>query len=253
MPEVPNSLEATIIQAKEATRLALEEGLGRIQVELVIPEIALSAQTIALEFTSLLDSYGEGLKVLFPDSGAAALARRDWGETPFKISDLGSRFTPVEMKITPEDEAFLVVCPSSIEVQSVAKLCDLAGDRPVVILIPQLEDVSIVGIGYTARQLRDNFLSTLQSSYYIRPLDGAVVLRAYPELWQVWLEKEDGYELIAQESQKPMGEALELMIARATGQIAPENPENKEIDKSPKPKKPGLLANMQRFLRALNQ
>lgn len=246
MLQVPTSLEETLEQAKQATQLALEEGCGRVQVELLIPEIALQAQDLALEFTSILAEYGEGLRVLFPDTGAAALARRDWGDIPFKVTDLGSRFTPVEMKISPDDRAFLVVCPSAVEVNSVEKLCNLAENRPVVLLIPQLEDVSIVGIGYAARQLRERFLSTLESAYYFRPLEGAVVLRSYPSLWQVWLEKEDGYEAIAEQAEKPMGEALEMLLERATGQ-------GDETADAPKPKKSGFLSNMQKFLRALNQ
>jgi hypothetical protein len=249
MLQVPQSLEEAVAQAKVATQTALEAGCGRVQIELVIPEIALQAQSLALEFTALFEQYGTGLKVLFPDSGAAALACRDWGETAFKVSDLGSRFTPVEMKISAEDEIFLVVSPSAVEVNTVEKLCNLAGDRPVVLLIPQLEDVSIVGIGYTARQLRERFLSTLESAYYLRPLEGAVVLRSYPSLWQVWLEKEGGYTLIAEDSQKPMGEALAQLIDKAI-ETSQTDSENREVSK---PKKAGLLSNMQSFLRALTQ
>jgi hypothetical protein len=246
MSQVPSSLEAAITEAKIATQKALEDGLRRIQVELLIPEIALQAQALALQFAELLAEYGSGLKVIFPDTGAAALARRDWGETTFNVTDLGSRFTSVEAKVSPEDKAFLVVCPSSMEVQSVEKLCELARERPVILLIPQLEDVSIVGIGYAARQLRARFLSTLVSCYYFRPLEGAVVLKSYPGLWQVWLEKEENYELIAEESQKPMGETLDLLIAGKSSQ-------NNELEATPKPKSPGLLTNLQRFLKALSQ
>ncbi|AFY78394.1 protein of unknown function (DUF1995) [Pleurocapsa sp. PCC 7327] len=249
MPQVPSTLEEAVEQAKEATKVALEAGCERIQVELVVPEIALQAQSLALEFTSLLEDYGSGLRVLFPDTGAAALARRDWGETVFQVSDLGSRFIPVDMKISEEDTAFLVVSPSAIEVNSVEKLCNLAGDRPVVLLIPQLEDVSVVGIGLAARQLRERFLSTLESSYYFRPLEGAVVLRSYPSLWQVWLGGEEDYQLIAEEPQKPTGERLDLLIAGAVTGNSDEN----ESTQAPKPKKPGLLTNMQRFFRALSQ
>jgi hypothetical protein len=244
---VPQTLEDAITQAKQATKAALEAGYGRLQIELVIPEIALQAQSLALQFTVLFEEYGLRLKVLFPDTGAAALARRDWGETPFKVTDLGSRFTPVEMKVTPDDRAFLVVCPSSVEVKSVETLCEIAGDRPVVLLIPQLEDISVVGIGYAARQLRERFLSTLESAYYFRPLENGVVLRSFPEQWQVWLEKETGYELIAEESTKPIGEALDLIIAQAI------NPVGEGTTEASKPKKPGLLTNVQRFLKALSQ
>lgn len=244
MLTVPSSLAETIAQAKQATQLALEAAISPLMVELVIPEIALQAQSLALEFIPLFADYGPSFKVLFPDTGAAALARRDWGETEFKVSDLGSRNTPIEMKISPEDSAFLVVCPSAVEVQSVEKLCTMAAGRPVVLLIPQLEDVSIVGIGYAARQLRDRFLSTLESCYYIRPLESAVILRSYPSLWQVWSEQEgSGYELIAEVPEKPLGDALESLLNQRTAA----DPE------TPKPKKAGLLGSMQRFLKALNQ
>ncbi|MBR8826609.1 MAG: DUF1995 family protein [Gomphosphaeria aponina SAG 52.96 = DSM 107014] len=246
MVTVPTSLEETLAQAKTATLGALNDGYKRVQVELVIPEIALKAMNIAWEFTPLFQEYGSGLKVLFPDTGAAALARREWGEILFKISDLGSSRTPVEMKVNDEDRAFLVVCPSAVEVGQVEKLCNIAGERPVVLLIPQLEDVSIVGIGYAARELRKRFLSTLESCYYFRPLEGAVVLRSYPSLWQVWLEKEDEYELRAEESEKPMGEALERILNKQSSS-------KEEGNVGPTPKKTSLLGNLQKFLRALSQ
>ena len=235
MSNVPQTVEDAIAQAKLATQAALDDGYRRLQVELIVPEIALQAQAIALEFSSL---FGANLTIIFPDTGAAALARRDWGETPFKISDLGSSRTSIERKISPEDQAFLLACPSSVEVEQVEKLCNLAGDRPVVLLIPQLENVSIVGIGYAARQLRERFISTLESCYYFKPLDGAVVLRSYPSPWQVWVEN-DGYELVAEEPQKPMGDQLDQILAKANNQ---EQPLNR-----------GFLASLQQFLRALSQ
>ncbi|MEM8780642.1 MAG: DUF1995 family protein [Cyanobacteria bacterium P01_G01_bin.49] len=246
MLEVPNSLEQVVSQAKEAAKLALKDGVGRICLEIVIPEIELQAQSLALEFISLFEGQESGLKVIFPDTGAAALARRDWGETTFRVTDLGSRITTVENKVSEADEAFLVVSPSSVEVGTVEKLCNLADHRPVILLIPQLEDVSIVGIGYAARQLRERFISTLDSVYYFRPLDGAVVLRSYPSAWLVYLEKEEGYELITEEPQKPIGEALENIILKATKG----NEENRDF---PQLKKSGMFANMKRFLRALSQ
>ncbi len=245
---LPKSFEETIVQAKEATLAALNDGIERVQVELVFPEIALKAENLALEFTSIFANYGSGLKVLFPDTGAAALARRNWGEVPFGITDIGTSRTPVEMKISDADEVFLVVCPSSVEVSQVEKLCNLANGRPVVLLIPQLEDVSIVGIGYAARQLRERFINTLYSCYYMRPLEGAILYRCHPSNWQVWLENnEEDYKLIAQEKHKPVGEYLDRIIAQA---IEP-NPENKQSQKNIK--KPGLMTNLQRFLNALSQ
>ncbi len=248
MAELPKTLEEAIAQAKEATQSALNDGRTRLQVELVFPEIALQAQSIAQQFIPLFEAYGSGLKVLFPDTGAAALARRDWGEVPFKISDVGTSRSPVESRIQPEDEAFLIVSPTAVEVAQVEALCNLAGDRPCVLLNPQLEDISIVGIGLAARKVRDRFLSTLESCYYLRPLDQAAIIRSYPGLWQVWLEIDDEYQLIAEEPQRPAGEALEQLLLKASG--------SSEAGETAPPavvKKPGFLTNLQRFLNALSR
>ncbi|MGK7946625.1 MAG: DUF1995 family protein [Microcystaceae cyanobacterium] len=247
MSDFPDSLEDIVVQAKAATQVALESGIKLLQIELVVPEIALQAQSLAQQFIPLLEEYGSGLKVLFPDTGAAALARRDWGDTSFTVSDMGSRNTPIEYKIADEDTAFLVVCPSAVEVQSVEKLSQLAGDRPVVLLIPQLEDVSIVGIGYAARQLRERFISQIETAYYFRVLDGAAVMRSYPNVWQVWLEKEDEqYELIAEEPNKPIGEALEILINKALGNTTDDSTVITQ-------KQGGLFSEIGRFLKALSK
>jgi hypothetical protein len=249
MAELPKTLEEAIAQAKEATQSALNDGRTRLQVELVFPEIALQAQSIAQQFIPLFEEYGSGLKVLFPDTGAAALARRDWGEVPFKISDVGTSRSPIENKIQAEDKAFLLVAPSAVEVAQVEILCNLVGDRPCILLNPQLEDISIVGIGMAARKLRERFLSTIEPCYYLRPIDPAAILRSYPGLWQVWLEIDDEYQLIAEEPQRPAGDALEQILAKAMG-----SSETSEGETTPSPvKKPGLLTNLQRFLNALSR
>ena len=243
---VPRSLAEAIEQAKSATEAAIASGSGRWLIEIVVPEIALEAQSLTWEFAQLFEHLGSGLKVLFCDTGAAALARRDWGETHFRINDLGSRFTPVSEKVSPEDEAYLVIAPSAVEVKFVEELCNLAGDRPVFLLIPQLEDVSIVGIGYAARQLRERFLSTLQSCYYFRPLQGAAVLKTFDTNWQVWLEKDNDYELIAEKQQKPIGEALERLL------LSQDNESQSEANKV-SVRKADILSGVKRFLKALNQ
>lgn len=244
MNTFPQNLDEAVEQAKVATKSAIADGYRRIQVELVVAEIALKAQLLALEFAELFEEYGAGVKVMFPDTGAAMLARRDWGDKPFQVTDMGSRFTSVETQVSPEDKLFIVVAPSAVEVGSAEKLCNLAGDRPVIFLIPQLEDVSVVGIGYAARQIRERFISTIYTSYYFRLLEGAAILRAHPAQWQVWLDKETGYELVKELNNKPMGEDLELLLSKLT---------RTEDGTASKPQKAGFLSNLQSFLRALSQ
>lgn len=247
MNTFPQTLDAAVEQAKVATQAAIADGYNRLQVELVVPEIALQSQALALEFASIFEEYGSRLKIMFPDTGAAALAKRDWGDKPFEVTDMGSRFTPIETQIAPEDEVFLVACPSSVEVERAEKLANLAGDRPVIFLIPQLEDVSVVGIGYAARQLRERFISTIYSGYYLRPIQGAAILKCHPSPWQIWLETEGEYELGMELSSKPMGEDLDRLLLKLTNQ------EGENSDGTTPRKKASFLSNLQQFLKALSQ
>lgn len=254
MMEFPTTLETSIEQAKQSTLMALEAGSNRLQIELKIPEIALQAEKIAKQFADLFaDDYGSGLKVLFPDTGAAALARRNWPDVAFQINDLGSRNTPIERKVASEDQLFLVVSPSAVEVQKVETLCNLAGDRPVILLIPQLEDVATVGIGYAARQLRERFLSTLDSCFYLQPLEEAAILKRYPSGWQLWLEKEDNtYEFFCEEPQKPVGDDLDRLLRKAAGEDV-SSEEQAILTPKKSAQKQGIFTSLQRFLKALSQ
>ncbi|USR92825.1 DUF1995 family protein [Phormidium yuhuli AB48] len=253
--ELPDDLEDAIAQAKAATKAALEDGYRLIQVEIVYPE--LKAQPIAETFIPVLTEMGYTLKVMFPDTGAAALARRDWGDTPFKITDVGSRRLPVTSQMEETDECYLLVEPSDVEIEQVEKLANEAGDRPVILLLPRLESVATVGIGYAARQLRERFLSKITSCYYVRPLPGGALLRIYPSPWIVWSLNEDNqYEVLTEMSYKPVGEELERLLMGE--ELEPESSEAAEADPgaSPNPSKPksrGLFAEVQRFIRALTQ
>jgi len=241
MPELPNSLEEAIAQAVEATQAAIADGYSRLQVELVFPE--LKTIPVAEQFLAGFTQFGSQLKIFFPDAGAAALARRDWGEVPFQILDIGTGRVPPEEQIQPEDEAFLFISPSAVEVNQVEKLCEVAAERPVVMLNPRLEDLAIIGIGYAGRQLRSRFLKNIESCYYLYPLEGGAVFRCYPSPWQVWQETKEEYQLIAELPKKPVGEELEQILYGKTTQSAD----------SPAPKKPGIFASMQRFLRTLSR
>jgi len=244
MVAFPNSIDEALAQAKTATTAALNDGYQRLQVEILIPE--LKVQDPAHQFIPIFEEYGPHLKVYFPDAGAAALARRDWGEIPYIVRGMSEP----KGKIEPEDEIFLFIEPSSVEVNDLEQMCSQAGDRPVVLFIPKLENITTIGIGYSARQLRERFISTFESSYYIRPLEGAALFRCYPNPWQVWLENESGYELISETPRKPVGEELEKILQTA---ISPSEDETESSGTTPQRKKPGFLTNLQRFLRALSQ
>ncbi|NJP08157.1 MAG: DUF1995 family protein [Leptolyngbyaceae cyanobacterium RU_5_1] len=241
MVDFPTTLDEAIAQARTATQAALTAGYTRLQVELLLPE--LKPMQPAQHYLPVLAEYGTGLKVFFTDAGAAALARRDWGDIPYHIQSIdiaGSRqTTSVEELVTPDDQAFLFVAPSSVEVGLVEQLCTAAGERPAILFNPRMDEVGAVGIGYAARKLRDRFLNTIEPCYYLRPLEQAALLRCYPSQWQVWFETNEGYSLIAEELEKPTLERLDQIFAQVSG-----------VQQSPAK---GLFAGLQRVLKALGQ
>ena len=240
MAELPKSIEDAIAQAGVATQAAIADGYSRLQVQLLFPELKL--MPVAVQFLPVFEQFGSQLKVFFPDAGAAALAGRDWGEVPFKIMDIGTSRLFIQRKIEAEDQAFLLIAPTAVEVVQVEQICEAAGDRPLVMLNPRLEDSGTVGIGYAARQLRDRFVSTIESCYYLHPIDEKTALfRCYPSPWEVWLEKGGDYQKIAELPQKPSGDELDHILMK----------ESQTPGATPA-KKSGLFTSLQRFLKALS-
>ncbi len=242
MSQLPTTLEDSIALAQTAALAAIADGCQRITIEIAIPE--LKSMNLARQFIEAFSDRGNTLKVLFPDTGAAALAKRNWADLNFKIDDLGSSRSPIVDKIQAEDQIFIAIEPSAVEVAQVEQLCNAAGDRPVILFLPKLEDAAIVGIGYAARQLRDRFLTTLTCAYYIKPLETAALYRCYPAQWQVWEERSDDYVLLAESPQKPVGDELDAMLM----------PSNPTPGANPTPaKSPGVFASLGRFLRTLSR
>lgn len=242
MPQLPKTLEDAIIQASEATQAALEDGHTRLKVELLFQEF--KALPAAQQFVPAFEEYGDKLKILFADAGSTALARRDWSGLPFKLVDIGTgRMASIESKVTPEDEIFFFVEPTSVEIPQLEKICEAIGEnRPFVIFAPRLEDSGVVGIGYAARQTRQRFINTIESCYYLRPIfDEAAVFRCYPGLWEVWVNKGSDYEKVAELPQKPTGDELDGIIYDAPqGESEPAPAKSKSI-----------FRGLQRFVKAL--
>ncbi len=247
MTELPKTLEDAIAQARTATLAALADGYNRLQVELLFPE--LKYMGVAQQFIPAFQDYGEKLKVMFADAGSAALARRDWTEVSYKILDIGTgRAASIQTKVQPEDEIFVFVAPTSVELPQLEKICAEIGERPHVLLNPRLEDSGTVGIGYAARQTRDRFINTIESCYYLRPIfEEAAVFRCYPGMWEVWVKTSDDYEKIAELPKKPSGDELDLILAG--GQTTTNGENGTPVSTG---KKPGVMRGLQRFFKALS-
>ena len=47
MTKLPNDINEAIVQGMEATKAALQDGYTRVQIEIVVPDIELQAQSLA--------------------------------------------------------------------------------------------------------------------------------------------------------------------------------------------------------------
>ncbi len=242
MTQLPNTLEDAIVQAQAATQAAITAGYPRLSVELLFPE--LKAMPVAQQFTQAFTQYGDGLKIFFTDAGTAAWAKQNWTETPAKFGSIdvaGQRQTStVDEQIEDGDQLYLFVAPTAVEVGAVEQICDAAGERPIILLNPRLEDIATIGIGYAGRQIRERFLATIEPAYYLRPLDDTIaVMRAYPDQWQLWLEQQGVWNMVAEERDRPDSEQIEALLMSAMG--------------TQKPKSSGLFASIGAFIKALNR
>ncbi|WP_271254233.1 DUF1995 family protein [Pseudanabaena sp. Chao 1811] len=209
---LPNNLEDTTEQAIAATYQAIADGATRILVDLRFPE--LKSMPIAYEFArSFNERYGNAWQAIFSDAGSAALAKREWADLDVSVRGVNEG----RRAVREEDKAFLLVEPSSVEVDQVEKLVQLAGDRPFVMLNPRLEN-SEVGLGLSARRLRDRFLSTFETAYYIKPLELGALWRCYPQTWQVWVNTEEGMQFLSEVEQRPSSDDIDRLFRQKTGQ-----------------------------------
>lgn len=208
---LPNNLEDATEQAIAATHKAIADGGNRIIVDLRFPE--LKAMSIAYQFAASFNHlYGKEWQAIFSDAGAAALAKREWAELDVSVRGVNEG----RRAIQEEDKAFLLIEPTSVEVELVEKLAQLAGDRPFVMLNPRLEN-SEVGLGLSARQMRDRFLSTFETAYYIKPLELGALWRCYPQTWQIWQETEEGMRSMAEVAQRPSSDDIDRLFKQKTG------------------------------------
>ncbi|MEO3703841.1 DUF1995 family protein [Trichormus azollae] len=243
MAELPKTLEEAITQSREAVKSALADSVTRIQVDFLLPE--LKFMPVAEQFLPVFAEYESRVKVFFADAGAAALARRDWQDVPFKVEDIGTgRAASLQTKIQPEDEIFLFIAPTSVEVPQLEKMCKIIDTRPIVFLNPRLEDSGVVGIGYAARETRRRFISTIESCYYLRPVDDeSALFRCYPGQWEVWLESNNEYEKIAELPKRPSGDEIDMILMKGQPSTTSEGTPAK---------KPSVFKSLQRFMKALS-
>ncbi|MCS5698747.1 DUF1995 family protein [Cyanobium sp. FGCU-52] len=208
---LPADLLAAEQQLLQALRSALAaDPNGRWTAELRFEGLRLLP--VALRLAEELRVDHPALRLLFPDAGAAALARRD---APQLAEALGSYGDERRRQAQGEEAAaadlLILVAPAQTEYEEVEALCE-QHRGPVVLLNPSLEDAA-VGIGSVARQRRRGFLSLWQSAYALVPQAGSALRRAHPGEWELYRLDPDGFRPVATFERKPDAEEQERALA----------------------------------------
>ena len=205
---LPSDLRQAEAQLREALKGTLNgKGDGRWMIELRFEGLKLLP--LALRLAEALEGEGIPLRLLFPDAGATALARRDQPGLAPRIFSLGDhrRLQEQEAPTPPENSGhplLLMVGPGPSDYELVEGICT-GHPGPVVLLNPTLEDAA-VGIGSVARSRRKGFLAQWQTAYALQPFADGALRRAYPGDWELYRLDPDGFRLAGTFLQKPSSE-----------------------------------------------
>ena len=161
---------------------------------------------VALRLAEALAAAHTDLRVLWPDAGAAALARRDAPEMAAAIAD----FNQWTAKADPE-ALLLVVGPQPSDYDGFMALCENHRGA-IVMLNGRLEDAA-VGIGSVARERRKGFVASWQQAYWLQPLEGGALMRSFPDDWALFRQDPDGYRWLSSSVKRPDPETLAALLA----------------------------------------
>ncbi|MCP9774525.1 DUF1995 family protein [Cyanobium sp. WAJ14-Wanaka] len=205
---LPADLHAAEGQAQQALLAALTaEPKGRWTVDWRFQGLRLLP--VVLRLAAFLRDQGLAPKLLFPDAGACALAKRDGPDLADCMADFrGHRLVQSD---GPTAGLLVAVAPGQPDYSDFEQVC---GQHlgSVVVVNGALEDAA-VGIGSVARERRRGFLSQWQAAYSLLPLDGRALRRAFPGEWELYRQDPDGYRLVESFKQKPDAEEQALALA----------------------------------------
>jgi hypothetical protein len=216
---LPRDLRTAEAEALASLRSALA-GSSRGRWTLDLRFEGLRLLPVVLRLAVELEAGVAAIRLLFPDAGAAALARRDGSQLAERIATFSDHLRQRQAiaAVAPEDragavtlgpetgasEVLILVGASQADYGTVETLCQAHTGR-VVLVNPGLEDAA-VGIGSVGRERRRGFLAQWDAAYALIPLAGSALRRAHPHDWELYRLDPDGYRLVASFDHRPDGE-----------------------------------------------
>ena len=210
MPEaqkasLPADLQTAEADLLNALKAALASGKGarwgatlRFENLRVLP--------VALRLFQSLRSLDASCRLLWPDAGAAALARRDAADFADGILDFNQWSAA-----GGADGVVLAVGPQPSDYEQFMAICQ-EHRGSMVMLNGRLEDAA-VGIGSVARERRRGFVSSWLQAYWLQPLEGGALMRIFPDDWSLYRLDDDGYRHLASMESRPDPEQIAALLA----------------------------------------
>ncbi len=212
---LPADLFAAEAMALAAVLSALSnQSVGRWSVTMKFEGLRL--MPVAIRMTQALGENSLKPLLVWPDAGAAALARRDAPELALDIRSIRDQLNSDHAD--DNNRLLLVAGPQMSDYDEFADLCEKHAGS-VVMLNGRLEDAA-VGIGSVARARRRGFMSSWQQAYWLEPLAGGALMRAYPEEWMLFRADADGYRYAAGFEERPDAEAIDAGFGVDPGSLA---------------------------------
>lgn len=210
LPADLRAAEAEALEALAAALVAEPKGLWTAEFRFE----GLRLMPVALRLGAALTPRFPGLRLLFPDAGATALAKRDAPEQAAQFASLRDLMR-LQQADGGSEGALILVAPSPADYEEVEAVCG-QHRGPVVLLNGSLEDAA-VGIGSVARERRKGFLSGWQAAYALIPTAEGALRRAYPGPWELYRRDPDGHRFAASFEAKPDAEQQAEALGGAGG------------------------------------
>lgn len=265
---LPDSLTDALEDSSRATVEALERGVDRCVVEILLPELwdPLSGPVYAEEgdqqrFWKLTRRFLENLAVLmpgkriravYPDVGVSAMLKNQWTDATFAFASLNDR-----RPVAAEDDVVVLAAPDPQGADDAIRISQGLSEGQIMVMFNPRLASGDVGVGLSIRRMRESFLSRFTTTYSLRPIaDVGSVFRRYPGMWQVFVQDaqvQGRYKLIAERLSRPGGEDLDYILMSEFG--APEGGEGgQQGGATGFVNQLGVtISGLQRFMRSLSQ
>lgn len=196
LPADLRSAEAEATLAVQAALASQDRGLWTVDFRFE----GLRILPVALRLLAALTPQRPDARLLFPDAGATALAKRDAPEQAGQLSGIGDLLR-LQQADGGSEGLLLLAAPTPADYEEVESLCSQHRGS-VLLLNGRLEDAAI-GIGTVARERRKGFLAEWQAAYALIPTAEGALRRAHPEPWQLYRRDADGYRSVCSFETRP--------------------------------------------------